>query len=260
MSLWHKTSGNGERQLLLIHGWGMNAAVWEPLLPRLEKDYRVTLVDLPGHGHSIPDTSADSLASWAAAVAGVAPPGAIWAGWSLGGLVALQAALDKADMSGLFMITATPCFSQRLDWQPAMPQKTLQQFAASLQQDVQATLSRFLSLQVNGCDDARDLLKQLRRGFAAKPVATGVALGSGLTMLGEIDLREQLKQLDIPVRWLLGGRDTLVPGRLGAVLPSLNPAIQLHTIASAGHVPFYSHTSEWLEQLEQLFADSGVVA
>lgn len=260
MSLWHETSGNGERQLLLIHGWGMNAAVWEPLLPRLEQDYRVTRVDLPGHGHSDLESGADSLAGWAAAVAAVAPAGAIWAGWSLGGLVALQAALDKADMAGLFMVTATPCFSQREDWQPAMPQKTLQQFADSLQQDVQATLSRFLSLQVNGCEDARDLLKQLRKGFAAKPVASGAALDSGLAMLRESDLREQLKRLDIPVRWLLGGRDTLVPGRLADMLPSLNPSIQIQTIASAGHVPFYSHTGEWLAQLEQLFAGSGTAA
>ena len=51
MSLWHETSGSGP-DLVLVHGWGMNAGVWSLLLPALQERFRVTVLELPGHGAS----------------------------------------------------------------------------------------------------------------------------------------------------------------------------------------------------------------
>ena len=42
MSLWHDSVGQG-RPLLLIHGWGMNASVWQPLMQQLQADYQSQL-------------------------------------------------------------------------------------------------------------------------------------------------------------------------------------------------------------------------
>src|SRR5690606_40237197 len=53
-------------------------------------------------------------------------PRAIWLGWSLGGLVALHAALDRpAQVRGLAMLCATPRFVAAPDWPHAMPAETL---------------------------------------------------------------------------------------------------------------------------------------
>ena len=51
MKLGVETLGEGP-DLLLIHGWGLNAGVWQPLISRLAEGCRLTLVDLPGHGAS----------------------------------------------------------------------------------------------------------------------------------------------------------------------------------------------------------------
>lgn len=40
------------KDILLLHGWGQNIEMMKPLGDRLEKDYRVTIIDLPGFGDS----------------------------------------------------------------------------------------------------------------------------------------------------------------------------------------------------------------
>ncbi len=255
MNLWHQTTGAGQ-PLLLVHGWGMNSAVWQPVLAQLEQHYQVTLVDLPGHGDSELLPAQQTLSSWAQAVADIAPVNAIWLGWSLGGLVALQAAAEDVSMQGLLMMAATPCFAQRDTWPAAMPVKTLDQFADSLHRDVQTTLTRFLSLQVQGCENSRDLLKQLRAAFSSKPSATPSALDTGLGFLHDSDLRGELAASSLPIRFILGQKDTLVPARVAPSLAALNDALAVHIVDGAGHVPFISHTDICLQQLAMLVDDA----
>ena len=38
--------------LVFLHGWGLNHGIWRPLAEQLKANYRVTLIDLPGFGHS----------------------------------------------------------------------------------------------------------------------------------------------------------------------------------------------------------------
>ena len=55
--------------LVLLHGWGLHAGFFSPLLPALARRYRVHAVDLPGHGRSariVPctlDAMVDAVAS-----------------------------------------------------------------------------------------------------------------------------------------------------------------------------------------------------
>ena len=49
--LWSRSYGNGE-PLVLIHGMGSASSAWSLVVPELATQYRVILIDLPGHGHS----------------------------------------------------------------------------------------------------------------------------------------------------------------------------------------------------------------
>src|SRR6478672_390402 len=42
----------GAETVLLVHGYGASSASWVPILPALEKHFRVIAVDLPGFGLS----------------------------------------------------------------------------------------------------------------------------------------------------------------------------------------------------------------
>lgn len=43
--------GKGD-DIILLHGWGQNIAMMKPLGDKLEKNYRITILDLPGFGES----------------------------------------------------------------------------------------------------------------------------------------------------------------------------------------------------------------
>lgn len=256
MPVWKQTSGKGE-PVVLVHGWGMNAAVWQPWLEYLNQQYQVTCVELPGHGFSPLLADQNNLDSWAAAISEVVPDNAIWIGWSLGGLVVLSAALKQfKKIRAIHLLSATPCFTQQNNWQCAMPIKTFEVFADNLEKDIEATLLRFLSLQIKGSELARELLKQLRDAFSVHPHATQQALTSGLQILKNTDIRSELKQLDVPVQWTFGERDTLVPVCVASSIAGLMPEAGTNIIKGAAHLPFLSHPDDCLLSLAKLFERS----
>jgi len=249
MNLWHDTAGVGP-DLVLLHGWGMNAAVWQPLLPGLQERFRVTRVELPGHGGS--PLLEGGLDDWSRACLAVAPARAAWVGWSLGGLLALRAALLAPQrMERLCLVTATPSFVQREDWPQAMPAPVFEQFAQVLLDDPATTLKRFLGLQVKGAEDARTTLRTLHEALAQRPNPQPRGLQLGLQLLHESDLRDSLGQLQVASHWLFGARDTLVPaGVAGAIQAQLSQA-RIQLVEGAGHAPFLSHPQQCLHWLEE---------
>jgi pimeloyl-ACP methyl ester carboxylesterase len=44
--------GNGPNTVILVHGWTCDSTTWKSQVPALVKDYRVVMLDLPGHGKS----------------------------------------------------------------------------------------------------------------------------------------------------------------------------------------------------------------
>ena len=121
MKLSIRTLGDGP-DLVLIHGWAMHGGIFAPLSERLSRQFRLHLVDLPGHGDS-DDYEAGSLdpCRVAQAIAEATPP-AIWLGWSLGGLIALRGALDHpSHIHGLVEIATSPRFVRAEDWPHAVP-------------------------------------------------------------------------------------------------------------------------------------------
>ncbi len=232
--------------LVLVHGWGMHSGVWDELAAKLENHFTLHLVDLPGHGASRCDGGGD-IAAWADAVLEAVPAGADWAGWSLGGLVALQAGLRApGHMKSLVLLAATPRFVRAADWPCGIDAGVLDLFARQLDEDYEKTLQRFLSLQVRGSEHLSQTLRRLRRRLASgRPSAA--ALRAGLGMLRESDFRTRLATFEPPLRLLLGERDTLVPAAVAGRLRRF-PA---HCIAGAGHAPFVSHPAACAAQLQQ---------
>jgi pimeloyl-[acyl-carrier protein] methyl ester esterase len=231
---------------MLVHGWGMNGAVWQALPLGVSAQLRLHPLDLPGHGGRAFDADRVGLPDWAgdclAQAQAATPEPALWLGWSLGGLVALQAALLAPDrVRALILMTATPRFVQAADWRAAVAERTFDQFGADLIGDPAGTLERFLALQVRGSDGARVVLRRLRRDLGLRPAPAPGALAAGLDLLREGDLRGPLPDVRIPVLWVFGERDTLVPAAVAERVALLLPESRVAVIAGAGHAPFLSH-------------------
>lgn len=92
-----RTRAGAGPAILWVHGYTLDASVWEPLWDRLPEFTHVAL-DLPGHGLSTrPITQGARLRDFSGAVAEVATAhgATILLGLSFGATVALQAALDQ---------------------------------------------------------------------------------------------------------------------------------------------------------------------
>jgi len=239
MSIYTQTTGSGP-DLVLIHGWGLHGGIWDEFVPLLETDFRVTCVDLPGHGRSgwQDESTLDAMVD---ALLDALPRPAAWLGWSLGGLLASRAAVvQPARVNALVMLASTPCFVRRPGWQSAMLPALLDTFATELQADYSRTLNRFLSLQVRGSAQANQALKILRGKLLAHGEPSTAALQAGLDILRSSDLREQVCAIQCPVMLLMGERDTLVPVNAGRESANLFPDARLEVVEGAGHAPFIS--------------------
>jgi pimeloyl-[acyl-carrier protein] methyl ester esterase len=230
--------------LALLHGWGMNARVFDTLADLLAADFEVRALDLPGHGGraALPH---NTLLSWADDLAQQLPDNATLLGWSLGGQVAMRAALDHPHkVARLILLASTPKFVATEDWQRGMAAADLREFGEALLAEPQVTLLRFLSLQTRGMPGQKSLLQQLRQTLLAAPVADGAALAAGLAILHDTDLRAELPQLAQPTLVLHGALDTLTPSASGAWLAETLPHAQHIEFARAAHAPHLSHGGE----------------
>lgn len=227
--------------LVLLHGWGMHSGVWEGVLPMLTPHARVRCIDLPGFGRSAGMSMPPSLESTTDILHEVAPAQAVWMGWSLGGLVAMEmASRFPQRVSRLVLVAATPCFVQREDWPCAMPAEDFSFFADSVRQDPASALRRFLALQCQGSVSSRQDLRFLQSCIAQAPAPSGNELEQGLALLQASDRRAAFVTLSSPVLCLLGEHDALVPAGVASALLSLRPSSAVRVVEGAAHVPFLS--------------------
>lgn len=227
--------------IVLLHGWGLSGAVWEDTAQWLAQRARVTVVDLPGHGPNGQMPLADNLDAALPPILAMVPPRAVWIGWSLGGLLALGAALTAIErVAALVLVCATPRFVQAPAWPWAVDAQVLEGFTRALTDDYLATLHRFLALQVKGADHAATTLRRLRAQVAAQP-PTVAALGAGLHLLRNSDLSGQWQHLRCPLLGIYGQRDTLVPAAVATQMATHLPQAHTVVLPGAGHAPFLSH-------------------
>lgn len=245
-SIYIDEQGSGP-DLVLLHGWAMHGGIWEPVVkPFTEAGFKVHVVDLPGHGRSEP-LHTYNIETVAKVLLDVVPAGATWVGWSLGGLIAMEAARFSDKVGKLLLVGTSARFIRDQDWPHGMEHVLLKGFAHDLSNNWTRTLKRFLSLQL-GSDTNLAILRKIRGRFFEVDPPHGQALSQGLDLLEQVDLRPVLSQLDIPTLILHGFHDRLVPVSAGQYLADHLPQAQLQVHERAGHIPFLSHQDWFLEQ------------
>lgn len=249
--LYIRTEGHGDTHIVLLHGWAMHGGVFAPLVEAVRECATLHVVDLPGHGRSADSDIPLQPAACARAIAEQVPS-AIWLGWSMGGLYALQAALDfPAQVRGVAMLCASPRFVRGDDWPYAVSPEILQGFGRNLRTDYAGTLDAFLALEALGSDCAQADLRKLRADTFNEHRPDVRALVEGLDVLEHADLRTRLHEIAQPNVWIAGRRDRLIPWQ--AMQWSAAQCSGTFTcIAGGGHAPFIGHTAEVVAALEPL--------
>jgi pimeloyl-[acyl-carrier protein] methyl ester esterase len=250
-----ETTGAGP-PLVLLHGWAMHSGVFACLVPALAQRHTLHLVDLPGHGRSTERDGRFVLAEVARRVAAAVPP-APWLGWSLGGLVALEAALAFPDhVRSLVAIATNPRFVVAPDWPHGVEHAVFDEFGHGLATDYRGTIERFLALEVHGSDRAMTELRALRRCVFAHDEPAPHVLTDGLAILADTDRRAALETLRVPSLWIAGARDRLVPPAAMAWAAGQAPGGRHVRIAGGGHAPFIGHPDRVLDALDAFLREA----
>lgn len=256
MSIFSQTEGQGP-DIVFVHGWGMNGDVWEDVVRALLPHYRVTIVDLPGHGRSFEHLKDYKLPSLATQLRQIMPENATLVGWSLGGQVATQLALDNPGLvKKLVLVASAPQFECSADWPEGVDPEVLDSFAGDLRTDFKATVKRFIAIQAMGSDNAQELQRTLRERVFRHGNPQIAALEGGLKTLHEVNLRPRLSELQCPVLLISGEHDTLFRPAAAKQTCELIPQARLSVIKGAGHAPFISHPDEFLAALNNFLSEA----
>jgi pimeloyl-[acyl-carrier protein] methyl ester esterase len=225
------------RPVIVLNGWGMTRAAWQPFLAALGSGARVQVLDLE-----------DLLAGEAedhgglAARAGRQSPGVCDViGWSLGAQVALRWAHDAPEqVRRLALIAATPCFVRRADWEAGMEAAQFEDFAAGVARDGVAALARFALLQAHGDANASAVARVLRAAAWRDAPEACAALQRGLALLRSGDLLALASRVRQRACLLHGAKDAVVPAAAAHRLLQQMPASRLLVFPDLGHAPHVS--------------------
>ena len=141
--------------LVLVHGLGLNRAMWREQTPILSQDRQVITYDLCGHGESLPPSELPSLAFFARQFAGVMAhfdlPRAIVAGFSLGGMIVRRIAMDMPHLVSGLAILHSP-HARTATEKDAIQARVQQAEAAGPGVTVEAALKRWFTAEFHAAN------------------------------------------------------------------------------------------------------------
>ena len=232
---------------IFLHGWATNTGIWQGMA---EKGIALPL---PGHG----SPKVWNEATLKPAITGIAAElkgekNVVGIGWSLGGEVLIEAALNKAaHFKALVLVGVSPCFTIKNDFQWAQKKSTVKKMLMDLKKDFPGTLARFYSLNFT-----KEELKHEKAGTFAKRMNEGISLLhkesvlNSLKTLADTDLREKLSSLKIPVLIVHGKMDAITPVQAALYMKENIKNSCLSIFESSGHAPFVTEPETFRSMLE----------
>jgi pimeloyl-[acyl-carrier protein] methyl ester esterase len=236
--------------LVLLHGWGWHSGIFLPIASQLAQHFQVFLIDLPGCGKSSLEITDYTIESLATTLCKHLPEQAIWLGWSLGGMIAWWVALHHPTaIKQLITVSSSPRFIADDHW-PGVAPAALHTFQHRLLNDYEKTLKEFLELQLRGSLVTQEWANQLYQIHQDAHPCHAALLG-GLSLLTTLDLRNDLSHMTCPSLHIFGSLDVLVPKNIVPILKPKLPHSQFAIIQRAGHIPFLTHQTIFIDLLHQ---------
>lgn len=224
-TLAYATLGEGDEHVVLIHGYGGDKNSWLFVQEPLSQTRTVHALDLPGHGESSKDVGDGSLDTLASAVLGfLAAQGierAHLVGHSLGGAVAVVVAAREPGKVSSLTLVAPAGFGEEIN------AGYLRGFAAaSSRRELKPQLAALFADPSQATRKLADDLMRYKRLDGVDKVLTTLLD----TLLQPLDVRPLLSEVDVPVEFVWGNQDSVIPPGNARSLSGV------HYVEGAGHM------------------------
>jgi len=249
-SLALRAEGQGNKTVVLIHGFCEDHRIWDGFAAPLASRYRVVMPDLPGFGQSpLPTDRAVSIVGMAQAVhaalqsLGIERP--ILIGHSMGGYVALAYAQQYPEALaglGLFHSSALPDSAERQQIRTRVIAEVRANGVADYIQNLVPGL--FASDHRAAHQPVIDELVARASQLSPEAVAQAAA-----AMRDRPDRQAVLQKLLVPVLWVVGKADPVIPLAASLAQLALAPDSTAHLLA-VGHMGMFEAPARTLAAIE----------
>jgi pimeloyl-ACP methyl ester carboxylesterase len=232
--------GGEGQNMILVHGFMVHAGNWSTIAPKLKKDFRVTIPDLPGHGKS-PWTASRNLEELGESIlefllAKTEDEPAILIGNSMGGAIVFQFALEYPERVKKLIVINSAGLEWEVDRNLLLPKdrkNALRKIRAIVNPKLNLPTFFLDALVKETTIDFENLLED--------------ALSSS-----DYFLNQKLKDLKIKSHVLWGEKDGLFPMDYAQELLKLLPSYDFKIFPKAAHVPHNTNPKETLAYLHDV--------
>ena len=170
--IYYDVQGEGDRNLVLVHGWSCDRSYWDGQMENLAPDFRVVTIDLGGHGQSGLGRDSWTMPAFGADVAAVVTKldlsDIILVGHSMAGVVSIEAARRLPGK-----VTAIVGIDNFQSFTSDLTQEQVDGFVAGFMPDFKAATAQFvMTMFPEGADSA--LVARIANDMASAPPEVGI--------------------------------------------------------------------------------------
>lgn len=241
--------GTGE-PLLLVHGLGYARWGWEPVADALADAHELVLFDNRGIGesdappgpYSVSDMAEDAVAVLDAA--GLERAHVL--GTSLGGMIALQLALDHPERVDKLVLA---CTTSGGEGAAPMPERTVRLLAEAHALPPEVALRRFVENAFGPDPDQGQIERIMKHRIATtqSPEAWAAQASAGAAF----DVWERLAEIRAETLVLTGDQDAVVDPRNSELLAARIPEARLEVFAGGGHLFFWELPRQFVDTVKE---------
>ncbi|MBW8724765.1 MAG: alpha/beta fold hydrolase [Inquilinus limosus] len=247
---YRRMGGGQGTPIVMMHGFGGELLTWAANQVPLSARHPVMALDLPGHGGSSQDLGAGGVPGLAEALLAfldaVGIGRAHLVGHSLGGAVALQAALSRPGAAASLTLVASGGLGEEAD--TGFIDRLL---AADDPQALAAALRPLYADPGLVTPALGELVLEALRGPGVRRTLRRLADQCFSPGRQRLVLRDRLAEMAVPVQVLWGTADAILPVTHARGLP---PAVAVHLLPGQGHMLPIEAAAEVNRRIEEIVA------
>ena len=231
-------SQQGERCVVLLHGYLESMLVWEEFVPLLYKQVRVVTLDLPGHGISVVQGEVHTMEfladTVAAAIRALGITRCTVVGHSMGGYVALAMCERHPELlDGLVLLSSTPNPDTE---EKAENRRREIALVRAGRKELLARVAPEAGFAEENRPRMKDAIEELTEQVFITEDEGIVALLNG--MIARKDQNEMLRTTKVPVLFILGRKDNYIPVEVAEKMVAEHPEAKVVWLEHSGHMGF----------------------